>query len=469
MDKQPNILFVLTDQQRPDWLEMNPQLSLRTPYLRRLAERGAWYQNAVCPSPLCVPSRACLSSGNEYDRCGVRSNNAPYHPEQTPYQRRLREEAGYWVMGCGKFHTGLNTDADGEFIWGLDGSAAAATWGYDQALFNAGKNQAVLMMEKSGRPRDAYMTFLQQRGEAQIHIDDYVRRRGQQREDIFLTTFPTQVSETGYFDNWITANALDLLDGAPCDRPWFLEVHYQNPHHPWDITEAMHQWYRDPDVDFPHPEYEDGSVPAQVHQEVRRNYAAMVEHLDACLGRLVAKLEERGELDNTLVVFSSDHGEMLGDYGQWQKLSPLQASVGVPLVVAGPGVAQQAPSQVPVTTLDLHATFLDLAGVDPGAVDSRSMRSLWDGQTERHRDVVLSGLSGWRMAYDGRYKLIRGYDPGRRTGGHEWEPMAVAPQQARVWQQERPLLLFDTLRNERDNLAAQLPEAVARLDAYLQE
>ena len=467
MVERPNILLVLTDQQRPDWLEMNPDIPVRTPHLRGLTKRGAWFRNAVCPSPLCVPSRSCLASGNEYDRCDVRDNGAPYHDEQTPYQRRLRDEAGYHVMGCGKFHTGNPTTAAGEFVWGLSGDAAKEKWGHSEALFNSGKNGTVLAMARHGRPLDAYMAFLKERGEAQTHIDDYARRRGE-GDRIFHTTFPTPVSDEGYFDNWITANALRLLDGAPTDRPWFLEVHPQNPHHPWDITPDMHGWYRDPDVEFPQPTCPDGSVSADVHQEVRRNYAAMVEHLDLCLGKLLAKLAERDELDSTLVVFSSDHGEMLGDYGQWQKLSPLQASVGVPLVVAGPGVAGRDPSDAPVTLLDLHATFLDLAGVDPGDVDSRSMRALFAGDVDRHREVVRSGLSAWRLVYDGRYKLIRGYDPARRTGGHEWEPMAVEPASARRLQRERPVLLYDTHGDERDDLAATHPDIVARLDAFLQ-
>ena len=468
MDHRPNILFVLTDQQRPDWLEMNPAIPVRTPNLRHLAARGTWFTNAICPSPLCVPSRACLSSGNEYDRCDVRSNNAPYRREQTTYQRRLRDEANYHTMGCGKFHTGLNTTAAGDFIFGLSGDETKDHWGHREALFNAGKNQAVLMMEKFAEPRDAYMAFLETKGEAKIHIDDYIQRRGQHgTEDIFLNTFPSKISDESYFDSWINSNALDLLDSAPTEQPWFLEVHFQNPHHPWDITEKMHGLYRDPDIPFPHPEYADDRVSADIHQEVRRNYAAMLEHLDDCLGQMIAKLATRGDLQNTVIVFTSDHGEMLGDYGQWQKLSPLQSSIGVPLIVAGPGVAQQTPNHAPITTLDLHATFLDIAGVDPGDVDSQSMLPLFAGETDRHREAVCSGLSAWRLAYDGRYKLIRGYDPAQRSGGHAWEPMAVDLHDARALQRDRPLYLYDTASNERDNLVGKFPDIVAQLDAHL--
>jgi len=91
------------------------------------------------------------------------------------------------------------------------------------------------------------------------------------------------------------------------------------------------------------------------------------------------------------------------------------------------------------------------------------------GETDHHREVVLSGLSAWRLAYDGRYKLIRGYDPAKRTGGHNWEPMAVDPEEARQLQRDRPIYLYDTTNNELDNLAQEHPEIVAQLDAYLTE
>jgi choline-sulfatase len=114
----------------------------------------------------------------------------------------------------------------------------------------------------------------------------------------------------------ITDNAIELLDAMPSNAPWYLEINLQNPHHPWDITERMHQLYRgEHPTTFPQPVHSEFTPPvsATQHQEVRRNFAAMVEDLDRNVGRVLAKLEAAGELDNTVVVFSADHGEMLGD------------------------------------------------------------------------------------------------------------------------------------------------------------
>ena len=346
---EPNILFLFTDQQRPDWLGTNPEVPVRTSNLDVLANRGTQFTNAVCPSPVCNPSRACIASGMEYDRCGVPANNVDYPLNQLMYQQRLRDQAGYHVMGCGKF------DLTYDFPLGLSGSHRIEQWGFSDATFNPALNNTVRRIEKdpNSEPRDPYTKYLEENGLLGEHIQDYQRRREEGR---WTVTFPTPLSDEAYYDNWITRQGLDLLADAPDDKPWFLQVNFQNPHDPWDITERMHDLYREPDVTFPSPVASDLDISAETHQEVGRNYAAMIEHLDECVGRFLNTLEERGELKEILIVFSSDHGEMLGDHEQWQKLSPLQASVGVPLIIAGPDVVSMPLREPPATILDLHAT-----------------------------------------------------------------------------------------------------------------
>lgn len=467
--KRPNILFVQTDQQRPEWVEMNPDIPVRTPHLRQLAERGVWLANAICPSPVCAPSRACLVAGQEYDRTRVWGNSTYAPDNMLKYHLRLRDEAGYHVMGAGKHHVGNNQSGSPvKFHCGVDGRQGVEAWGFSDAIFNAGLNQATILMRNNEMvPQDAYMSFLHARGLAEDHIADYARRS---REGVWTATFPTTLPDDAYFDTWITNNALTLLDRAPDDRPWYLEVNLQNPHHPWDITESMHRWYREPPVAFSLPVFNTEDIAPETHQEVRRNWAATVEHLDACLGRLVTRVRARGDLDNTIIVFTSDHGEMLGDYDQWQKLSPLQASVGVPLVIAGPGVAASGRDDAPMTTLDLTASFLEWGGLDPGDdLDSRSLVNYLGVHARRHRDLVFSGLSAWRMVFDGRFKLVRGYDPAKRIGGNVFEPMHVPSDETERLQRERPQLLFDLQRNERDDVAVEFPQVFQRLNAALDE
>lgn len=463
--KKPNILFIFTDQQRPDWFGDHPDVPVRTPTLDQLSRRGVRFTRAITPSPVCGPARACIATGLEYDRCRVWGNETRYPEGVATYHYGLRC-AGYHVMGTGKHHVGHNEEGSpARFAWGREGNTLRRQWDFDDCIFNAGKNQTLILSSfHNGRPQDPYAKFLADRGLLKFHMEDYQRRN---REGVWTATFPTLLPDDAYFDNWITRNALEVLGRAPGDRPWYLEVNLQNPHHPWDITESMHQWYRNPPVNFPAPVHSDLGVSPSTHQEVRRNYAAMLEHLDQCVAAILDRVSQRRELENTLIVFSSDHGEMLGDYGQWQKLSPLQASVGVPLIVAGPGIAKRGRCDLPVTLLDIHATFLDWAGAEiPSDIDSRSMKRLLAGEIDRHREVVFSGLSAWRLAFDGRYKLVRGYDPSKRRSD-DFEPMEMPQDETERLQRQRPQLLMDIEGDERQNHCATHPEIVGRLGREL--
>jgi arylsulfatase A-like enzyme len=174
----------------------------------------------------------------------------------------------------------------------------------------------------------------------------------------------------------------------------------------------------------------------------------MVENIDRWIGVYLNKLRERGELENTLVVFSSDHGEMLGDHNLWGKQMPYQPSVSVPLIISGAGVQPLGSSDALASTMDLAATFLDYAGVPrPGDMDSLSLRPMLEGKTRTHRAFVSSGLGLWRMVFDGRYKFIRGFDPGRpRIWLHRGDSLRYSEPAA------APLLLFDLEKDPLENV-----------------
>jgi arylsulfatase A-like enzyme len=425
------------------------------------------FTEAVCPTPVCNPCRASIATGYEYDRCGVPSNNVDLPLDTSTYQQRLRDEADYHVMGCGKFD--LTTD----FPLDITGDYQVEQWGYSDAIFNPAKNNTLrrITADSNDEPRDPYTNYLIEHDLLDNHLQDYVQRDEATtmgapenfEPSRWTATFPTTLPDHAYYDNWITRQGRTLLDRAPDDSPWFLEVNFQNPHDPWDITEEMYDMYRSPNVDFPDPTAPDQYIASKTHNEIRRNYAAMVEHLDQCVGRLLNKVEERGELDNTLIVYTADHGEMLGNHGQWAKQSPLQASVGVPFIVAGPGVASRGSVGDPVTILDLHATFLRYAGIEPAPdIDSRSMKNYLGKEVDEHRGIVHSALSSWRMVYDGQYKLIRGYDSKQRQGD-DHEPQAVGPTVAERRQRERPVILHEVDKSESKNLADVEPDIVNKL------
>ncbi len=392
--RRPNLLLLLPDQWRPDWMPGQPNIPLRFPNLEKLLARGVKFTHAITPSPLCAPARACLASGLEYQRCGVASNAFNYPLTQTTYYQLLRN-SGYHVIGCGKLDLHKKTED-----WGVDGRRLVREWGFSDAIDNAGKMDAV----RSGVPvpKDPYMKLLHDHGKAEVHVKDMRERKG------YAGTHPTPLPDSLYCDNFITGNALTLLNAAPPDKPWHLAVNFTGPHNPVDITARMEKTVRD--RPYPQPN-RNTEFEATHHVAIRQNYSAMCENIDRGIGEILAAVEKRGDLDNTIVIFSSDHGEMLGDHNRWGKHVPYQASVGIPMVAAGPGVKARGESNALVSLLDLTATFLDYAGVKkPATMDSRSLRPLLTGRTKVHRSHVVSALEGWRMVWDGRHKLIEGYE-----------------------------------------------------------
>jgi arylsulfatase len=453
---RPNILLFLPDQHRPDWVPWNTDLPLRMPNLARIAAGGVRFTRALCPSPLCAPSRACLASGREYDHCGVPNNKFDYPLDQPTYYQALRD-AGYRVAGVGKFDLHKAT-----LEWGLDGSRLLSEWGFTEGIDSEGKMDAIASYTgvrgadrrptaDDGRPaaqrgpKGPYMAFLQTRGLAEAHVEDYNGRRGEHGHHL---THTTPLPDDAYGDTWIAENGLRFLRGFPKEQPWHLVVNFTGPHSPMDVTDSMRKRWEG--VRFP-PPVESTALDAETHNAVRQNYAAMLENIDTQIGRFLALVEERGELDSTVIVYSSDHGEMLGDHDRWGKSTYYQPASGVPLVVAGPNMRGGTSSDALVSMHDLTATFLDLAGVPPlPEMDSRSLVPVLTGQSQTHRAHVRSGLDRWRLVFDGRHKLVR-----QAASGGEAEPQ---------------VLLFDLEADphETENLAPAHPDVVSRLTPLLE-
>lgn len=376
----PNVLLVIADQHRHDWLEGMTDLPVRTPNIRRLQDSGMTFRRATTPAPLCAPARACLATGTDYATVAVPNNFHDLPVETTTYYRMLRDDAGYFVAGVGKFDLHKAT-----FDWNLDGSRLLGEWGMSDGIDNEGKFDS-LWSTRDGAPHGPYMEHLFTAGLADAHRADFDRRKDAPYSDVALSPLP----EDSYLDNWIAANAHELLDRRPEGAPWHLVVNFAGPHDPMDVTERMRDAWAD--VEFP-PPHAAGEFDGD-HNEVRRRYAAMIENIDRHVGSFLDRLAAEGELENTVVIYTSDHGEMLGDHGIWGKQIALDASIRIPLVVAGPIVAESgAVSDALVSLEDLAATILDTAGVEvPAAMTARSVRGVLDGSTRAHRDWTVSGL-----------------------------------------------------------------------------
>lgn len=346
----------------------------------------------MTPSPLCSPARACLANGMNYANCGVVGLNENTPLTKLTYYQKLRG-AGYHVAGVGKFDL-HKADMD----WGTDGQRLLHEYGFSEGIDSEGKGDAIWAYRQENKPRGPYLQFLKEQDLLERHLSMYEHSTGN-----LLFEAVTSLPDEAYCDSWIARNGLDLLDNFSADRPWHLVVNFAGPHDPYDVTSSMRERWKA--VQFPGPVDNDSDDP-EVTLLRRQNYAAMIENIDSQVGLYLKLLEKRGELDNTIIIYTADHGEMLGDHNRWQKSVWYDSSVRIPLIITGPGITKQE-SKALVSFHDVGATLLYFAGLEmlPGS-DARSFCPVLTGESKRHRRVLESALNDWRMVFDGRFKLI---------------------------------------------------------------
>jgi arylsulfatase len=392
LPRPPNFLFFLPDQHRADWLGCASDLPLNTPNIDHLAARGTHFTRAMTPSPVCSPARACLANGMDYDHCGVASIQENTPLDKPTYYQSLRD-TGYQVATVGKLDL-HKPDMD----WGLDGKNMLQEYGFADGMDSEGKGDAIWAYRKEGKPRGPYLKYLDDAGLLEKHLAMFAP----DSEDLLFEA-TSSLPDEAYCDNWIARNGLNLLQSFSTDQPWHLVVNFAGPHDPYDVTESMRERWQG--VKFPFPPTNDVDDPEIVLLR-QQNYAAMIENIDRQIGCYLELLEARGELESTIIVYSSDHGEMLGDHNRWQKSTWYGGAVDVPLVVSGPGVINQV-SPALVSFHDIGATLLDFGQATPlPGADARSFKKVLHGETSIHRRVLKSGLKDWRLVSDGRFKLV---------------------------------------------------------------
>lgn len=380
---RPNILFLFSDQHRGDWMPYDPavkaaqgvgDLELRMPVIRGMMDRGTSFSLAFSPAPVCAPARACLAAGKRYKNCRVYHNNVNYDAALPSFYGKLRA-AGYTVCGAGKFD--LNkADLD----WGDGYHKLLREMGFSNALDSEGKMDTIWAVMR-GAP-GPYGQMLKEAGWLDAHVEDMSRR--------CASPEPTPLPDEYYADNWVAAKSAEMLRAMPQDAPWFMQVNFSGPHDPWDITKSMREAVENRSF----PEATDCKF-AKDNLEVRKNYAAMIENIDRLCGELIEVVKERGELQNTLIVYASDHGEMMGDHSLYGKSKPGMGSVHIPMVIdaSALGGAQGQNNPYPVELQDLAATFLDYADIPmQDSLECLSLRPAVEGTKEKLRDYAISEL-----------------------------------------------------------------------------
>ena len=373
--KRKNILLLFSDQHRGDWMPFGSDMGipeadlLHMSNIRALMDRGTTFVRAATSSPLCVPARACLALGQDYERCGAWSNDFCC-PLDRPTVYRVLRDAGYEVSGVGKFdlHKPI-------MHWGPEGwLPQLGVLGFTCGLENEGKGDAVWAF-RHGQP-GPYGMFMDARGMMEEYSVDHLRRAKDS-----LDSAASDISHAEYADDWVTENGLTQLRTlAKLGKPWFLTVNFSGPHDPWDVTPDMKQAWEH--TQFPLPE--NCILDRQRLLGVRQNYAAMLDNIDRNIGLLLEELRQLGQYEDTVIIYSADHGEMLGDRNRFFKSVPYRPSVHIPLVISGPEVLENHICDELVQLHDLAATITDFCGLSmPEGTDARSLRPL-----ATHKDAL---------------------------------------------------------------------------------
>ncbi len=403
---RPNVLFIMDDQHRYDYLGCVGAEFLQTPNLDRLARSGVRFSHCITNSPVCAPARIGLATGLQPCHVGALDNRA-FLPLSVPtYYQRLRDH-GYRVGCIGKLDL-----AKPDHYNGRHGDRPwVYSWGFTHPEECEGKMHA----GGSAEPRGPYNFYLQQKGLLQKFHRDYVERarKGWTVGASWDSVLPTEDFE----DVYIGRRAAEWIENVPDDFPWHYFVSFVGPHDPFDPPAEYADLYREAEVPDPiqddmedKPDWVRGRAgaaePAGIRQ-TRRQYCGSIAAIDDQVGRMLDALDRRGMMDNTYIVFTSDHGEMLGDHGLYAKSVAYEAALRVPLIVAGPDIPAEKTSDALVELIDLNPTVCELAGLPPQeGIDARSLVPLLQGEHQEHRAEAVSCIRNFRCIRTARYKLI---------------------------------------------------------------
>ncbi len=415
----PNILLILDDQHRFDYLGCAGADWVSTPNIDRLAQRGTRFTSCTVNSPICAPSRISLATGMLAHRVAPYDNASFLSHTQTTYYQRLRDH-GYRVGCVGKLDLGKPDTYNGRY----GDRPMAYSWGFTHPEECEGKMHAAHFDDPVG----PYTHFLQERGLFQPFCADYRQRMN---EAPHHKPGASQWVETGsddsvlptdaFEDTYIGQRAARWIENVPDDFPWHYFVSFVGPHDPFDPPAEYAERYRNGEMPAAIPHNPDGR-PGWIQQRslerdpetvatVRRQYCALIELIDHQIGMILEALEKRGMAENTIVIFASDHGEMLGDHGMFQKSCAYESALRVPLIVAGPGVQPGVVSHALVELSDLNPTICDLAGLPPQPhIDARSIGPILDGQASAHREETVTSMQNFRAIRTATHKFIQNFN-----------------------------------------------------------
>ncbi len=404
---QPNILFFMTDQQRADAMGWSGGW-LKTPNLDRIAGEGVRFSRCVTTTPICVPARVTLATGR-YPHNNAVWNNLQYTlPEDASTWMRVIRDLGYRTSLFGKTHLHPHGDVDlreREYLLHAYGLDDVNEIGGPRASARTGSHMTAMWEEKG--VWEAYRADFKERFDNKPHV-------------VRPSVLPLEL----YYDVYVGQCAKRYLEEYDREEPWFCWVSFGGPHEPWDTPEPYASMYEPATMPEPIPrapddhdrprgwldefmEHRSPKLDPGDEAAMRANYAGNVTLIDHQIGEVLEVVEKRGELDRTVIAFTSDHGEMNGDWGLIYKQNFLSGAVSVPLIVRTPETVSNGGrvNGSPAENCDVGPTLVELAG---GEIEyqqfAKSLVPAMNGSTTPYREDAISEIQREIMLANAKWK-----------------------------------------------------------------
>ncbi|WP_407493704.1 sulfatase-like hydrolase/transferase [Pseudooceanicola sp. MF1-13] len=452
MTDTPNVLWIMADQLRFDYLSCYGHPHLKTPHIDALAARGVRFTNTYVQSPVCGPSRMSAYTGRYVRSHGSTWNGMPLRIGEPTLGDHLRE-AGARAVLVGKTH--MTADAEGMAWLGIDPTSEIGVRA-SECGFEAFDRDDGLHPDSPRQQWSAYDDYLVAHGyESNNPWGDFANS-GLDEDGELLSAWllknsrlaanvPEEHSETAY----MTDRAMEFMEQATADgRPWMCHLSYIKPHWPYIVPAPYHDMYDESHIvppvrsedekDTDHPlvkAYQQARVCQSfsrdhVREHVIPAYMGLIKQLDDNLGRLFAWMDEKGLSENTIIAFTSDHGDYMGDHWMGDKDFYHEIAVKVPLIIADPRPQADSTrggvSDALVEMIDLAPTFMNALGCKPKphVIEGRDLTPLLHGEPGFARTYAISEHDyHWsdmartleqkqedahtKMIFDGRWKYIR--------------------------------------------------------------
>ena len=446
-----NILFIMYDQLRFDYLSCSGHPHLDTPNFDRVAKMGVRFTQTYVQSPICGASRMCYYTGRYASSHGAQWNGFPLRVgEQTIGDHLRKLGMNSWIIG----KTHMKADADGMARLGLAADSVIGARQSECGFDNWVRDDGLWAYGPDGfydELRSPYNEYLKSQGyDGDNPWADYANAGISDEQIASGWMFrnadkPANIREQDSETPWLTGQTIDFIDQA--EGPWMAHVSYIKPHWPYIVPSPYHNMFGPSHVpparrhlveqESPHPvygAYMDNKVSSAFQREDVRDkvipaYMGLIKQCDDQLGRLLDHLEATGRMQNTMIVLTSDHGDYLGDHWLGEKDLFHEASVKVPLIIYDPRDQAEATRGTTcdalVESIDLAATFVEAAGgpVPDHILEGRSLMPWLCGETPTWRKYVISEYdysatphalelgveprdARLFMVYDGRYKMM---------------------------------------------------------------